>query len=841
MYSVKGDGILIYSDVSTTESRKASSPKLTLKDNAAGSLEITIPPGNAGYDTLLRMKSELIVYRDNKAEWYGRIIIEKTDFWNNRVLTCEGELAYLNDTHQPQYKYPAGTTVRTFLENVLSEHNKRYDDERYKFYIGESLIYNADEPLPEIVTDCEKTLDCINTNIIDRFECHIRIEHINGKKYVGFVKDEALFNENTQTIRFGDNLLDFTKNWDLTELETVIIPRGAKLETGSDEDSDAFDTYVSLGDIPNKSIPKKAEIGEYLRYKEGDNIPPEFKVGDLVREVDENGEFTGQLVYVYPDIPGEWEYEEIDGYIVLERDGNDPTIRVDVNASRDDKRVVEFLDGDEVVAKIVTDGSYADVYLKNQNGEFYSLKDEYGWIENVVEFSDAENSVELLKKTRDYIQEHRFDQMELEVSAVDMQYLMGGAEPIKMLDRMRCISYPHGMNTLFTVTELSIELDRPDSAKYTLQKTLHYSPKQSSSLSGSMSVVAAELTSPNSTILTQAKSDADKTLREKTNGYVSLVTDTEGGRHSEALIISSGRDYKRSSHFWIWNSNGLGHYTEYGDDKYRPTVDKDDQTSKWLERYTLNLGITMDGAIVANRITVGHMSADRVRTGVLMSQDGNVVWNLNATDTYVAETGKTYLGGSLTMKKGSIALGTAKEFGKWPGAFSVDDDGNLHAEKGNIGGFVIESDNIHNDRMLLDGEGLHMYRDSRTDIGFLGISYWEQRPSYKSLAMNMENEGSAIWWSYRQRPSDDVFTVKLMYVAEKLENFKPNTLNALCDFYFHSNTAYELWIDSDSGGANNGLNGTCILLTPDAINDDGTVDKRYAQKVTIKNGFVVYG
>ena len=43
MYSVKGDGIVIYSDVSPTESRKAASPKLTIGDNSAGSLEITLP------------------------------------------------------------------------------------------------------------------------------------------------------------------------------------------------------------------------------------------------------------------------------------------------------------------------------------------------------------------------------------------------------------------------------------------------------------------------------------------------------------------------------------------------------------------------------------------------------------------------------------------------------------------------------------------------------------------------------------------------------------------------------------------------------------------------------
>lgn len=40
-----------------------------------------------------------------------------------------------------------------------------------------------------------------------------------------------------QIIRFGDNLLDFTKNWDLTDLATVLIPRGATIEQESTEDS----------------------------------------------------------------------------------------------------------------------------------------------------------------------------------------------------------------------------------------------------------------------------------------------------------------------------------------------------------------------------------------------------------------------------------------------------------------------------------------------------------------------------------------------------------------------------------------------------------------------------
>lgn len=845
MYSVKGDGILIYSDVSPTESGKASGPKLTLKDNAAGSLEITLPPGNAGYDILQPITSEFIVYRDNKPEWYGRIISEKMDFWNNRVLTCEGELAYLNDTTQPQRKYPEGTTVRDFLTSVLEEHNKRYDDERYKFHIGELVIYNADETLPEIVTDYENTLDCINTNIIERFECHIRIEHINGKIYMGFVKDEALFSENTQTIRFGENLLDFTKNKDLTDLATVIIPRGAKVEKDSDEDSDAFDTFISLNDIPSKNVIEKDELGEYRRDENG----------KLVHDDDNN------LIYDYFDKKDEngnpvYKYEEVNGYLILEKDGDKPVIRVDVNASKDGKAVVEFLEDGEVTSKIVTDGLYADVYLKNQNGDFYSLKEQYGWIEQVVDFSEAKDSIELLKNTCDYIKEHRFDGMELEVSAVDLRYLMDDAEPIKILDRMRCISYPHGMNTLFTVTELSIQLDRPDSACYTLEKTLQYSPKSSSTLSGSMSAVTAELKSPHSSVLTQAKSDADKILREKTNGYISLITDTEGGRHSEALVISSGKDYKRSSHFWIWNVNGLGHYTETGDPDYIPSTDNENEIGQW-GKYALNVGITMDGAIVANRITVGHMSADRVRTGVLMSQDGNVVWNLNANDTYVEELKKTYPGGSLTIKKGSIDLGTVTDSaGVTRPAFSVDNNGTVYAERGKIGGFDITATDIHNDAMALDRMGLHMFCNPNIDVedykrydnsvGFLGISYWNENPSYKSLAMNMENEGSAIWWAYRQRSSDDTFTVKLLYAAEDFDKYEQDKLYVECplevydDINLNNNIAYNFNIDSNSGGAIGGVNGTFLLLSKEAINDDGTIDKAALYEIKIKNGFVIY-
>jgi len=61
MYSIYADDICIYNDVSPLDRLKLISPKLVLEDCSAGSLNMTVPVTNAGYNHIIRMDTDNVV------------------------------------------------------------------------------------------------------------------------------------------------------------------------------------------------------------------------------------------------------------------------------------------------------------------------------------------------------------------------------------------------------------------------------------------------------------------------------------------------------------------------------------------------------------------------------------------------------------------------------------------------------------------------------------------------------------------------------------------------------------------------------------------------------------
>lgn len=598
MYAIYADGVCIYNDVFALENMKAISPKLTMEDNSAGSLTMTLPTVNVGYQTIIRMKTDISVHKDGTEIWAGRVLSESMDFWNNRVLYCEGELAFFNDTTQPPAEYP-GLSIRELLEKLIEIHNSKVPDNR-KFTIGAVTV--TDDEFPTFYTNHDKTMAVLNT-LVEQYGGHLRVRKENGVRYLDYLKEFP--DTCTQVIQFGSNLIDFTRNWDSTEFATVIVPLGKRLD--------------------------KSPI------------------------------------------------EALDAYLTVES---------------------------------VNEGS---MYVKSD--EAFAA---YGWIEKTVNWDNVSDPAVLLEKAKEYLKDLQFDNMEIELSALDLHYLHIEVEAVKILDEIRVISRPHGLDRMFPVKKLEIPLDSPEQTQFTLGDTVQTSLTSVNNQTNAAILDKIEKLPKAHSLLKEAKENATEIMNMATTGYITITRDEYG---SDTLYISNTRDYTVADRLWKWNMNGLGYSKDGGK--------------------TFGLAITMDGAIVADYITAGVLNGDVIRTGIIRDYNSNVVLDLT--------------NGTLTMKKGSINIGD--------GNFTVDEDGNMYARngifagrlvgaKGSFGGIVQAED-------FLDANGNSMMNGSKFASDYVdlyGITITKRSTGTISFAVSSTGEvtingnitmgkGSTINWS----------------------------------------------------------------------------------------------
>ena len=241
MYSVYVDGTCIYDDTSTEKSLRLINPVLELSDSAAGCFKMTVPVTNIGYRFINRMTSDVVIYKDEEEIWMGRVIDESIDFWKNRSLTCEGELAFLNDSIQPPADY-YNVGVRGMLESFIRIHNERAPVNR-QFIVGKVTVTEIDNSTHRY-TNYEKTIECINTILLQRLGGHLIVRKENGLRYLDYLADKDEISD--QTIEFGTNLLDYAASYDMTEFATVIVPLGKKLDSSPIQDLDAYLTVASV-------------------------------------------------------------------------------------------------------------------------------------------------------------------------------------------------------------------------------------------------------------------------------------------------------------------------------------------------------------------------------------------------------------------------------------------------------------------------------------------------------------------------------------------------------------------------------------------------------------------
>lgn len=480
MYTVFCDGVCVHDN--RVDALTLISPKVTLEENAAGSFQFTVTPKHPKYDIFQKMTSHIVVYDDDDELFHGRITEEKSDFYKRRTFYCEGELGYLKDSLQPPTEYH-DISVRGFLEAMLAVHNEKTDADKH-FEVGIVTVRDSNDSLYRY-TNRETTLACINDKLIKRLGGHLRKRTENGTRYLDYLEDYP--NTNTQIIKFGKNLLDFSKNFDMSDLCTVIVPLGARLDESPIAALEAYTTIESV------------------------NRGKEYLVSAAART--------------------------------------------------------------------------------------------YGWIEKTVSWDDVTEPSNLLRKAQEYLAEQQFENMVLEVKGIDLHLLHADVEKIKLLDEIRVLSTPHGLDRRFPVTKLTIPLDHPAQATFTLGTNVKTSLTQSTgtirrevNVQLNESILAAW-----SGIIKEAQDNASQMIHDATNGHVVTTAD-------EQLIMDTA-DKQTARKVWRWNLNGFGYSKNGYNGDYKTAI-------------------TMDGAIVADFITAGVLNANIIRAGILKDVNGNFYLDL---------------------------------------------------------------------------------------------------------------------------------------------------------------------------------------------------------------------
>lgn len=479
MYKIFCDNDLIF-DLSNDMS--LTSPILKLQDNNAGTLEFGILPGDDIYDKIKKMKSEILVYSEGRPIFSCRSIDENIDFKNIKKITCEGALAYLNDSVQRPHEYH-NLTIRSYLETLITNHNLQVSDPRLQFEVGIVTVHDDNDSIYKY-TNWESTLQVIKTDLIDKYGGHLRVRIEGDKKYLDYLKDYP--KTNTQVIEFGTNLLDFTKNIDATQIVTAVIPLGARLE--------------------ESSIPK---LEERLTIKSVNN-------------------------------------------------------------------------GTDYVASP-------------------SAIDTYGWIFKTVTWDDVHKPLILKHKGEEYLKSIQFENVVIKVRAIDLHMVDVNIEQIELLDQVRVISKPNGLDKIFPVSELTIDMTNPQANSITLGNN-SIQAMSGSAVSSNTEILKKIEDIPNPTkAMQEAVENATKLLNNALNGHVV--------KRKDELLIMDTADIETATKVWRWNLNGLA----YSNTGYKGPYE---------------MAMTMDGSIVANRITTGvlkggYVKLDLERGTFLIGKDDN--------------------------------------------------------------------------------------------------------------------------------------------------------------------------------------------------------------------------
>nr|DAL97489.1 MAG TPA: tail protein [Caudoviricetes sp.] len=384
-----------------------------------------------------------------------------------------------------------------------------------------------------------------------------------------------------------------------------------------------------------------------------------------------------------------------------------------------------------------TDTEDSVVDIKSVNGGIDYIYDAdavaaYGWIWGSQKFEDITDPGVLLAKARAYLDNAVNIPETIELSAVDLSTIGVDVDSLHLGYWTDIISKPHGLNTRFLLSKMTIGLANPAKNSIVLGKVIPKFAAQAAKEKAQITARVNAVASNASKEINRKVENATQLITGGKGGYVVLdVDDPNTGKRTLPwrILIMDTPDKDTATSVIQFNKNGFGFSTTGINGPYR---------NAW----------TIDGNLVADFITSGTMLADRIRGGMLevggtgLGKDGSITVK-NAAGAVIGTWDKTGLHVMLGVIEGSEIRGSAIIGGAiniGSGTFYVSEDGEVII---NAGAINIGNISINPNYAWINGFGIAdsiLYsRDSGNSVQIATSSY----PEWGEPHIRLTKEGKS--------------------------------------------------------------------------------------------------
>lgn len=793
MYQVYCDGFPLH-DL-RSEELVLIAPTVQLEDNNAGAFDFTISPLHPEYNNIRKMKSEIKVLHNGVEIFCGRVTEESKDFYNNKVFHCEGELNYLADSIQRPAEYH-NVTVRGFLETLVAIHNAQV------FESNIAITFNS-QCAGESNSWDYLYLYYVQNNKIYKVLDKVKANTVAGKTYILPTLDFYLWWHTDSSVNnfygFSIDSVEITNEPLSDAVEISTLPSYAVIETSD------------ITDVQTAHNPYQNSVNQFWHYTK--ELPDDyistksFKVG-AVTVTDPNDSLYRYTNYettlkcisekLLKKLGGHIRIRKIDGvkyidYLADYEGQNDQTIEFGSN-------LLDFsqtIDASDIATAIIPLGAKLEestiealeerltIASVNNGCDFVSnpvAVSNYGWIYKTVTFDDVTVPANLKRKGEEYLSDVQFENLVLDCTAVDLNNLDVDIQRIKILDMVRVISEPHGLNRLFPVTKLSISLDDPEKDRITLgsEDSSKTTLTGSSASSNSSVMDAIENIPTESSILKQAQDNASALITSATHGHVVTTA-------NEQLIMDTD-DIETAQKVWRWNLNGLGYSNTGYNGIYTAAITMDGQIvgerlvggSVSAEKLSVEYKSTVEKAIElaesnANDATDNKLKSyytkTQVTTAIQNSADSVLISAKEEAVAYTDNRLKNYsTSAEIKVKTDAIESTVSKKLNTSDFSTKLSQSSYYVRIAWNNCSRYIQFEgsalNIYDSSdyklMSLTYNGNWFYREGST-IGMIGTNQWSGDSSYKGLVFDLENTASYMCWAAKDSSNASSYTVKLIY------------------------------------------------------------------------------